>query len=349
MKYELINPIDPRLSATQQILFNRGIRIDAIDHYLKVDERDNLSARLLDNINEAAKMLIRNIQKPGSIYVQVDSDCDGYTSSALLLNYIHARFPSAIDKFVYGFHKDKVHGIDMDAIPADTVLVIIPDASSNEYELHKELYDRGIEVLILDHHQSDKVSEYACVVNNQLCDYPNKSLSGAGVVYKFCQYLDSLFGDNKADDFLDIAAVGLTGDMMDMRSFETHYLTQKGLAALRNPFIKGLAEKNKRQIGDTISPIKVAFYIVPLVNAVTRVGSIDDKSILFNSMLDWKAYNLIPSNKRGHKPGEMETILERALRTCTNVKNHQTKAQDTAVEMVKMQILDIAFLLLFYF
>ena len=137
---------------------------------------------------------------------------------------MHARFPSTIDKFIYTLHDNKAHGIDMDAIPENTTLVIAPDSSSNEYEYHKALVEHGIDVLVLDHHESDHVSEYACVVNNQLCDYPTKSLSGVGIVYKLCQYLDSLFGDNKADDYLDIVSIGLIGDMMDLRDFETHYL-----------------------------------------------------------------------------------------------------------------------------
>lgn len=78
--------------------------------------------------------------------------------------------------------------------------------------------------MVIDHHLADKVSEYACVVNNQLCDYPTKSLSGVGVVYKLCQYMDTVCGIAYADDFLDIVGVGLVGDMMDIRDFETHYL-----------------------------------------------------------------------------------------------------------------------------
>ena len=41
--------------------------------------------------------------------------------------------------------------------------------------------------------------EDACIINNQLCDYPTKSLSGAGVVYKLCSYLDNILGVNNAD------------------------------------------------------------------------------------------------------------------------------------------------------
>lgn len=124
---------------------------------------------------------------------------------------------------------------------------------------------------------------------------------------------------------------------MDIRDFETHYLIQQGLAHLRNPFIKGMAEKNSYSLGTTLSPIGVAFYIVPLINAITRVGTMDEKKLLFESMLEYKAFEMIPSTKRGCS-GQQETRLGQSLRTCTNVKNRQTRNQDAAVEQVKRVI-----------
>lgn len=142
-----------------------------------------------------------------------------------MLNYIYTVFPSAIDNFSYSFHATKAHGINIDIIPPNTTLVIAPDSSSNDYEIHEALNNRGIDVIVLDHHHADKVSEYACVVNNQLCDYPTKSLSGVGIVYKFCQYLDQVLEQpGFVDRFIDIVGIGLVGDMMDIRDFETHYL-----------------------------------------------------------------------------------------------------------------------------
>lgn len=149
--------------------------------------------------------------------------------------------------------------------------------------------------------------------------------------------MDSICGTSYADDYLDIVATGLVGDMMDIRDFETHYLIQQGLqrSSLRNPFIKGMADKNVYQLGKgDLTPIGVAFYIVPLVNAITRVGTQDEKQILFESMLEWKAYDLIPSTKRGCK-GQEETRLEQALRVCTNVKNRQTRTRDAEVECIE--------------
>lgn len=337
MDYQLIKPIQENYSAIEQVLTNRGIKFEDIAHYLNVTEEDNLSPLLLDNIEQAAKMLFNQLHKDGfHIHVQVDSDCDGYTSAALLLNYIHAIIPSAIEHISYSFHNGKMHGINPALIPPETTLVIAPDSSSNDYNIHKMLHNKGIEVLVLDHHQAEKISEYACIVNNQLCDYPTKSLSGVGVVYKLCQFIDSLLpaSEQKAEQFLDMVAVGLVGDMMDLRDFETHYLVQTGLSQLQNPFIKGMAEKNHYQLGDNPTPIGVAFYIVPLINSITRVGTLEEKTLLFESMLNWKAFDLVPSTKRGCT-GQQETRLDQSLRTCTNVKNRQTRNQDAAVEQVK--------------
>lgn len=70
-----------------------------------------------------------------------------------------------------------------------------------------------------------------------------------------------------------------------------------------------MVKKNEFSLGDTLSPIGVAFYIVPLINSVTRVGTMEEKIVLFESMLEWKAHELIPSTKRGHK-GEQEERIE---------------------------------------
>ena len=52
-------------------------------------------------------------------------------------------------------------------------------------------------------------------------------------------------------------------------------------------------------------------------------------------MLNFKAFISVPSTKRGHAFGEMERIVDQAVRTCTNVKNRQTKAQDAGMELLE--------------
>lgn len=334
MQYTLINPINEEYSPIEQVLTNRGMQIQEIAHYLHLTEDDVLSPELLMNVKESAKLIVKHLSDDkGKIFIQVDSDCDGYTSSALLLNYLHDIWPTCINKISYNFHNGKIHGINLDLVPSDTTLVIAPDSASNDYEQHQILSERGVDVLVIDHHLADKISPYACIVNNQLCDYPNKTLSGVGVVYKVCQEIDSLLEEDHAHNFIDLVMLGLVGDMMDIRNTETRYLIQDGMKNVRNPFIKGMVEKNSYSLKGEVTPIGVAFYIVPFVNAITRVGTQEEKELLFKSMLPWEANTLIPSTKRGCK-GQMETLLEQALRTCTNVKNRQTKTRDAGVEAI---------------
>lgn len=335
LEYQLINPVNQNYTVLEQILVNRGIEYKDIPHYLNTNEKDILSPLLLDNMREAAIMLARNLAKRGKIYIQVDEDCDGYSSSAVLMNYLHDLFPTIVEqRFYYGVHEGKAHGIDLSKIQDGTVLVIVPDASSNEEEIHQKLYDRGIDVLVLDHHQVDQVSKYACVVNNQLCDYPSKALCGAGIVYKFCQYLDSLLNVNYALGYRDLVALAEIADVMDQRDFEMVELVREGLSDIRNPFLYHMIAKNEFKLGANPTPMGIAFYVAPFVNAVTRVGTVEEKQTLFEAMLKWKAFEEIPSTKRGHK-GELEQRVEQAVRNCTNIKSRQTRLRDKDLDAIE--------------
>ena len=198
-------------------------------------------------MKEGAKMLISHIGRNDKIFVQVDADCDGYTSAAALINYLNYLFPHFVQtNITYRVHDGKQHGLLIDTIPTDDVkLVIAPDSSSNDIEAHTELIKRGIDVLVLDHHLADRASANACVINNQLCDYPTKSLSGAGIVYKFCCYLDSLLGFDYANDYVDLATVGIIADVMSLKDFEVREIILRGMKEFKNPFLKTMVEKDK--------------------------------------------------------------------------------------------------------
>jgi single-stranded-DNA-specific exonuclease len=175
--------------------------------------------------------------------------------------------------------------------------------------VHAALKQRGVDVLVIDHHEAEKVSENACVINNQLCDYPTKSLSGVGMVYKFCSYFDEKMGIHNADQFLDLVALGIIADVMPLTDFETKHLINLGIANVINPFFRTMAIKNEFSLKGNLTPFGVAFYIAPYINAVTRCGTDEEKLLLFESMLDFKAYQMIPSTKRGFK-GTFETVVE---------------------------------------
>ena len=281
-------------------------------------------------------MFISHLTAGDKIFVQVDSDVDGYTSAAAFINYANMLAPGhAQQNISYRIHNGKEHGLIVDTIPKDVKLVVAPDSSSNDYEQHKTLKEQGIDVLVLDHHEADKVSEYACVINNQLSkNYSNKNLSGVGVVYKFCQYIDKICNLEYADNLLDLVAVGLVADMMDLKDYETRELITLGINQLRNPFIKNFVDVQSYSLKGEVTPFGISFYIAPYINATIRVGTLEEKLLLFESMLDFRGYEQIPSTKRGSK-GQFETRVEQACRTCKNVKNRQTRARDYNLSVIE--------------
>lgn len=342
MKIKLINPPNPRFKATEQILFNRGIKEEDFWHYLNTTDNDINSPLAFgeDNMKRAAAAIVGAIGLEEKMLVVVDCDCDGFTSSAIFINYLHDLFPTYVESKVDWFlHSGKQHGLsDLNKdIAAEYGVIVAPDAASNDYDYHLEFAYQDTSVVVLDHHEAEFESPNAIVINNQLCDYPNKFLSGAGVTWQFCRYLDMLTGNSYADKYLDLVALGNTADMMSLREIETKHLITKGFREenIHNPFIRGMADKNAFTLGPKITSMGAAFYIAPFVNAMVRSGEQQEKEILFRSMLNHLAFTQIPSNKRGHKPGEMEPLVTQALRTATNVKNRQTRIEEETLEKLE--------------
>lgn len=349
MKFQLIqNTSNPfTSSAVEYILSNRGISKDIIDHYLNTTDKDINNPLLFgeQRLAAAARTLIKHINENHNCLVVIDSDCDGYTSSAILINYLYDLFPAWVQNHLQWYiHSGKQHGLSdciTGLLECDYSLVILPDSSSNDFEYHKQLFENTTDIIVLDHHEAEHISEHAIVINNQLSDYPNKDFSGAGVTWQFCRYIDSLMKKNYAEEYIDLVALGNCADMMDTRSIETKHIINKGFKQenLKNPFIYEMANKNHFKLGSgDLTFMGVAFYIAPFVNAMVRSGTQEEKELLFNSMLKFKAFNMIPSNKRGHKIGEMERVIDQALRTVTNVKNRQTRAQDAGLEFLENMI-----------
>ncbi len=320
--------------------FLKERHIKDLNQFLHPSEKELYDFMLLDNIVTAAKCLIKHVENNDNIFIQIDSDTDGYTSAAIIYLYMKKMNPSlCID---WRVHDGKQHGLILDTIPEDTQLVIAPDSSSNDYEQHKVLKEKGIDIIVLDHHMSDEgYSENAIVVNNQLSkNYPNKSLCGAGVTYKFCCCLDNLLGTNYANEFIDLTAVGMVGDMMELCDLETRYIVNTGLNNITNYGLVTMIEKQSYSMGGKVTPIGIAFYIVPLINALIRVGTQEEKETLFRAFIDPMA--VVPSTKRGHKPGDVETTCGQAVRICTNAKNRQDRTKLKVFETLDFKIQKMA-------
>ena len=336
MKYKQNNDIEIDNNFLENFFKNRGIQ--DLEHFLNPRKEDLIDYLLLDNIVTAANRLLFHIENNHKIFLIVDSDTDGFCSAAEIYLYIKHINPNI--EIEYFIHEGKQHGLEdvYDKIPDDIQLVLIPDAGSNDYIYHNFLKQKGKEIIVLDHHESDQgYSKDAIVVNNQLSEkYRNKSLCGAAVVYKFCCCLDDLLNDNYSNNLIDFAAVALIGDMMLLTDLETRYILEQGLNNIKNIGIESFIEKQSYSMNNQITPIGIAFYVVPLINALIRVGTQEEKKILFRAFIEPNVQ--VPSTKRGHKEGDMETTAGQAVRFCTNAKNRQDKQKIKSFEMLDLKI-----------
>ena len=91
MKYKLINTPNEKYNAKQQILINRGMAEEDLVHYMNLTDDDINPPEAFgeERIKAAAKCLLSHLDNDSKICVVVDCDCDGYTSSAIMINYIH--------------------------------------------------------------------------------------------------------------------------------------------------------------------------------------------------------------------------------------------------------------------
>ena len=354
MKYNLINENFVSDYAAN-LLRSRGVA--DLEQY-KAPSREFLSSpNNLKNIAAGAAMYLRvvmNDKPPYSrVLIVVDSDNDGYTSAAIIYQYTkRLNCHCNID---YWLHDGKQHGLSdhidklMDA-DHQYDLIILPDSSSNDAKYHDMLDEIHIPCLILDHHLTDeKLSYNAIVINNQLSpNYENKELTGAGVVYQFCRYVDNIIGQKWADDYLDLAAWGIIGDMGSVLDMENRYIIYTGLSKeyIKNDFLKCLLNKQAYSITgkmgatwddivEKTNPISIAFYIVPLVNAMIRVGTMPEKERLFMAFIDGS--QMVPCNKRGAK-GTMERVDVESTRECVNAKSKQDKTKLEVVESLEAKI-----------
>lgn len=334
MKYKLINK-DIRSNYTEELFKERGIK--NFYSFINPNEDSLQDFNCLENVAKGVALIRETLQDERPYVIIGDCDADGCCSATIAYQYIKRLSPQKdIRLFI---HAGKQHGLEdqMDnLLGREWSLVIIPDAGINDGSLAAKL---SCPVLVLDHHQKNEDSEIPpnmVAINNQISPrYLNKELCGAGVTWQFCRALDETFGHDWAWDYIDLCAVALVGDMMSLLSFENQFLIQTGLRRIRNEMLCALIDKQDYSMGGKVTPTTIAFYIVPLINAMIRSGTQEEKERMYWAFLT--PNEMVESHKRGAK-GAMERLCIESVRECVNAKSRQDREKEKFVEQLEVKI-----------
>lgn len=302
----------------ESILNNRGI--DDAEHFFNPTEEDLLPLDSLKNIDKAYEIVMKHIND--NIGILFDTDTDGVSSGSIMTRYLRNYIDS---EYIYPYiNEGKSHGLigqDLERFKDLKLLIIVDslDKDVSQYKILKEHY--GIDIIVLDHHAIDpnvNYSDYVTLVSSQN-EYDNPQLSGAGVVWKFCKYIDSQELNDFADELTDLAATGIVADMMDMSVMENRYIVKEGLREIHNLAIKKIVGSYD------FNSTAISFSVSPLINASNRLNkneyamnaflSDDNKEVLKN-------INVLKKCKE-QQNDEVTTLLPDAIHQCDEQINEK--------------------------
>ena len=294
-------------------------RIEDVKRFFNPTEEDLLPLTDLKNIDKAYQVLNKHINNESNIGVLFDTDLDGVTSGTEITRYLLNYVPH-INTFI---NNGKSHGLikqDLNKYMCLDLLIIV-DSLDKDVSQYKALKENNIDVIVLDHHTVDEnipYKNYITFVSSNI-EYANPQLSGSGVVWKFCKYLDEQYLTNYADELVDLAACGIVADMMDMTVMENRYIVSQGLKQIHNPAIKKI-------VGSfDFNSTGISYSIAPLVNASNRMDCNESavNAFLANDNKEVLKYVKELKKCKEDQNAEVERLFPSVLEQCEKQKQNK--------------------------
>jgi single-stranded-DNA-specific exonuclease len=281
-----------------QCLLNRGhSEISVIENFLSPRLKNLANPFLLPNMEKAIERLFRAREQNESLVIFGDYDVDGVTSTALLTEVLRALgwrvefyLPNRMDEG-YGLSAD---GVENCLKKFPTTLLLAVDCGSTAVETIQKLCERGIDVIVLDHHQvSSPAPNSVALVNPQLAPETGnqkseignfKELCSAGLAFKLAHAILkrgrelNLPGAAEFDlkPLLDLVALGTIADLVPLIG-ENRILVSTGLQQLNQTQRAGiLALKKVAQTPEKIGAYEVGFQLAPRLNAAGRLETAEE-------------------------------------------------------------------------
>ncbi len=263
--------VPPALAA---ILWARGLRDDAAGH---------LNPSLVRSPNpglvQAAGRLAEAIEKRERILIHGDYDADGITGTALLLlglralgGDVQAFLPNRLTDG-YGISEARVAE---HAARADLLLTV--DCGVTNLREIAALQERGVEVIVTDHHTPGEQLPDCLVVHPKLSPLARDGLpelTGSGVAFHLLWALHERLGLEAPLEYADLATIGTIADVAPLLG-ENRSLIKEGLPRLAHSRWPGVRATIKQaKLRGEVSARDVAFVLAPRLNAAGRLGEAD--------------------------------------------------------------------------
>lgn len=285
-----------------QCLLNRGLSdAEAITRFLEPRLKQLADPFLIPNMDRAVDRLLRARESAEPVVIFGDYDVDGVTSTSLMrevlseLGWLVEHYlPHRMDEG-YGLSHEGVENC-IRRYPMKLLLAV--DCGSTAVESIAWLRQRGVDVIVLDHHQvSDPVPDAVALVNPQLAkreavdsaSAPDfTELCSVGLAFKLAHALvkrgreAGILGmaDYDLRPLLDLVALGTIADIVPLTG-ENRILVSAGLDRLNMTSRPGLlALKEVAQSPEKLTAHDVGFQLAPRLNAAGRLETAEEALFL---------------------------------------------------------------------
>lgn len=264
------------------LLVQRGIRTyDQAKAFFRPEVGLLHDPFLLNDMDKAVERLNRALQQDEKILVYGDYDVDGTTAVALVYKFLQ-NFSTNIDYYIPD-RNDEGYGVSYKGIDFaaenDFKLIIVLDCGIKAIEKVAYAAQRGVDIIICDHHTPDsELPKAVAVLDPKRTDstYPYGHLSGCGVGFKLVQAFAIQYGIgwDKLQPLLDLLAVSIASDIVPITG-ENRTLMHLGLKQLNASPSMGLkAIMELCELTDTkVTTSDIVFKIGPRINASGRMSS----------------------------------------------------------------------------
>lgn len=274
------------------LLYQRGLHDPAaVDAFLSADHKSGIhDPFLMKGMEAAARRIALAITEHEPIAVYGDFDTDGVTAVTLLMQAIRA-MGGEIQPYIPHRLREG-YGLNMEAIDqligSDIRLLVTVDCGISNAKEVAYANQRGLDVIVTDHHTPPEVLPAALAVINPKqidCPYPYKGLVGVGIAYKLVQALVRL-GMNmplRGRDLLDVVALGTVADMGPLDG-ENRILVKVGLDALNSSKRPGLQALIVAAgvVQGRVTASDIGYMLAPRLNAA---GRLDDAVVAYQLLL----------------------------------------------------------------
>lgn len=306
-----------------RVLSRRG-PVDPAGIAARFDEPSGalVDPRLLPDAERVLERVRRAVAEHERVLVLGDFDADGLTGLAILVLALRRL---GLDAAPYVPDRtEEGHGLSMGAVELAAregrTLLLTADTGSTSHVEIAAAAERGISVIVTDHHQLPAgLPGAAAVVNPHRADshYPDRRLSGAGVAFKVAQLLlaDEPGGPGFALGLADLAAIGSIADVVPLEG-ENRAIARIGLARLAAGTRPGLAALlgSAGVTPERVTPERVSFAIAPRINALGRVGHALDAArlLLADDPVEIERLVTLIEAANDERRGLMATALDEA-------------------------------------